>query len=329
MAIYTRTLRAKSFLIQKMGMDYVPDGTEISTYPIAEYEPNEILNRIISMIPEELFDVNPTSVINSVCSGFSTTLSELLYWIYFAKLSLSLNTARYDRLDRVYGDLLSIGRYQGYFYDDKVNVFSGIKDEDVLSLTNVNIITGSIEVTNSDNNEPGYSYEYIEDTDYSVNYKLGKITILKNICPFPNPINIKVSYQIYNYDPNTDETYDYDPYESYITEEKYLTSSGLKLKYINILPGSETIKELFGDTCYSRNKDYFFDYVEGWIYQTPNTRVSPFIKLEISYRTEVTVDYEWEDEKENLVAQPIDSSKKDLEYSIIEASSFFLYDGEF
>ena len=325
MPIYTKTLRTKAYIYpEKIRAEYVLDGTVIETAPVAELEPNTYLEGQLLAIPEDLYNLEPTTIINKVCSSYAEILSNLSYWIYFGKLSQSLDTVKYDRLDANFGNLFNVNRFDGYFYNEEsdienlVNVYRG----QTYSLKDKNIVNFGVVVTNVDTEE-----EYIIDNDYTVNYLNGTICILLT-SSILNGSNLKVDYLLYVYDENTDETYDYNPYENLITENIYIGENGTQLKYVNITAGTEQVKEMFGDNYFFRDKDYLIDYSNGYIYYSQETSILSTTKLEVVYRTNISEDYEMDSEKETLEAPLNDGRKYDLSHKLLDSETVDLYRGE-
>ena len=237
-----------------IGKPYIADGTIVYTDPVDTIQPSTILKNILATIPEDLYDLSATSNIYKIHESLAKVLSDLAYWIFFARLSIGLNTARYDKLDRNFGDLLDIGRLDGKYDDGRGNIV---------------------------------------------------------------------------YDPNVDETYKYNPYDTQTTEEFYISESGFQLLYINVDEFSEQVRQLYGDKYYFRDRDYVIDYVDGCIYATKMTNIPQHEKLQITYTAGILHGYEWDKGKDDITMNSDYHVPNLLSHKELDPETFVLYPGTF
>lgn len=77
----------------------------------------------------------------------------------------------------------------------------------------------------------------------------------------------------YAYDLELDESYDYNPYESYVAEKRLLPwdSSSIELRYDNVKVDSERVISTTSNNIYIKDVDYIIDYPTGTIQRKPET----------------------------------------------------------
>jgi len=75
------------------------------------------------------------------------------------------------------------------------------------------------------------------------------------------------------YDVQLDETYEYNPYESYVAEKRLLPwdNSKIELRYDNVKENSERVTSTLSNKIYIKDVDYLIDYPTGTMQRKPNT----------------------------------------------------------
>jgi len=159
------------------------------------YEDNQFYYNMMATIPDSLFDLAETSVINRMVKAISDVYYDTSTWVYFSHMNAFIQTAKYNRLDKNFGELFNLPRLDGYYEDEAGALqYDSLMDETYdynpwpteytesfylleggYQLDYKNIKVGSEKIT-----KKGEELWYFRDVDYTIDYVDGQIYRTEN-----------------------------------------------------------------------------------------------------------------------------------------------------